>query len=118
MRRRFGATLVLSGGDRTAYRLVLGFSWLVIVAALCWTFVLAVFLGSLSKADWPILLSRIIGTIAFIGMPIAAAWNLTLARKRKAPWLAELSSALLFAAALVILWVTFDFHLIGFSTRF
>jgi len=118
VRRRFGATLVLSGGDRTAYRLVLGFSWLVIVAALCWTFVLAVFLGSLSKADWPILLSRIIGTIAFIGMPIAAAWNLTLARKRKAPWLAELSSALLFAAALVILWVTFDFHLIGFSTRF
>ena len=118
VRRRLGAPFTLTGRDRTAHRLVLGLAWLTIVAFIAWAVVFMVFLESMSTADWPILLSRILGTTAFIALPVAAAWNLVLTWKRGAPWLAKLSSALLVVAALVLFWVALDFHLIGLSTRF
>ncbi len=117
-RRRFGAPFALTGRDRTAYRVAFGLSWLVILALLGWAYVLLVYLESMNKSDVPILLSRIVGTIAFIGLPVAAAWNLLLIWKRGAAWIGKLAGILLVAAALVIFWVTFDFHLIGLSTRF
>jgi CubicO group peptidase (beta-lactamase class C family) len=118
VRRRFGSVLGLAEKDQTAYRLVLGLSGLSIAALVGWTLVLTVFLESLSTADWPIVMSRIIGDIAFVGLPIAAAWNVLLTWKRNASWLAMLSSALLLAAALVFFWVAISFHLIGLSTRY
>ena len=118
VRRRFGASLALEGGHRSAYRLVLAMSCLAVLACLGWAYILDIFLESLSKADWPILLCRLVGTVAFVGLPLAAAWNLALTWKRRAPWLARLSSVFLLAAALILLWVVADFHLLGLSTRY
>lgn len=118
VRRRFGVPLALKGRDRTAYRLALAFASLTVLATISWIYLLNVFLGSLSKADWPILLCRVLGTVAFVGLPIAAMWNLLRTWKRSASRLSKLSATLLAAAALIIFWVAFDFHLLGFSTRF
>jgi len=118
VRRRFAVSLSLTGKHRTAYRLVSGMSWLVMLACLGWAYVLLVFLESLSKEDWPVLLCRLLGTIAFAGMPIAAAWNLALTWTRRPPWLQRLASLLLLIAALVLFWVAAEFHLLGLGTRY
>jgi hypothetical protein len=118
LRRRFGAPSSLTGRHRAAHRLALATSWLAVLACLGWAYIILAFLGSLSKEDWPILLCRLVGMIAFVGLPLAAGWNLALIWGRRAPWLARVSSALLLAASLVLLWVTADFHLLGLSTRY
>ena len=117
VRRRFGAPLLLYGRDRLAHCLVRLLCWLVLAAFAGWALVFTVLLPSLSTADWPIVASRILGDLAFIGLPIAAAWNLVRIW-RGARWFARLSAALLTASALVIFWVTFSFHLIGFGATY
>ena len=118
LRRRYGATLALADRDRRARRLTLLLCWVVIAAFIGWALVFTVVLESLSTADWPILLSRILGTIGIVALAPAAAWNLFLTWKRGSTKLAKISGALLLAAALVIFWVGASFHLIGLSTRF
>lgn len=118
IRRHYGAALTLPGKDYRAYRAALLLCWLVIAALIGWALVLSVVLESESHPDWPIYLSRIGGDIAFVGLPLAAAWNLVLTWRRHAPLLARLSSALLLVAGLGILWVTLGFHLIGLGARY
>jgi CubicO group peptidase (beta-lactamase class C family) len=118
LRRHYGTVLPLNGRDRTAYALVLSLCWLTIAAGIGWALVLGILLPSLSTTDWPIRLSRLVGDIAFLGLPIVAAWNFFLTWKRGSTLVANLSSALLLAAALTVLWVSIGFHLVGWSTRY
>jgi hypothetical protein len=118
IRRRFGASVGLAGHDAAAYRLALAFSALTIAALACWAYVILVHLESFSTADGPILLARVVGSIAFIGLPITTGWNLLRTWLRTKEWSGKISAMLLFFASLVIFWVTFDFHLIGLGTRF
>ena len=118
IRRRYGASLALPGRDRKVRRLALLLSWVVVAALIGWALVFTVVLGSLSTADWPILLSRILSTIGMVTLPFAAAWNLFLTWQRDTAKLAKLSGLLLVAAALIIFWVGANFHLIGLSTRY
>ena len=113
-RRRYGDASTLPG----IRRLVPLLSWLVLAAFLAWALVLKLVVEALGTADWPIWASRILGDIAFVGLPIAAVWNAVLTWRRGAGWFAKVSSLVMVVAALVVLWVTASFHLIGFSTRF
>ncbi|MFC3052329.1 serine hydrolase domain-containing protein [Kordiimonas pumila] len=118
VRRRFGASLGLVGRDHSAYRAVLALSGLTVVTFLTWALVFTVEVAAMGTADWPIWLCRFLSNITFIGLPIAAIWNLIRTWKRPTTWVPKLSSTLLVIAALVILWVTLNFHLIGVGTKF
>ncbi|TGX48740.1 class A beta-lactamase-related serine hydrolase [Sphingomonas gei] len=117
-RRRYGAPLALPRRDRTARRLALLLSWLALASFLAWALVLSLVVEALGTADWPIWASRILGDIAFVGLPIAAAWNAVRTWQRGSPWPDKAFSILLVAAALIILWVAASFHLLGLSSRF
>lgn len=118
VRRHYTAQLRLPAMDRKIYRATLLLCWLVIAASLGWALVLTVVLDADRPADWSIYLSRICGDLAFVGLPLAAGWNLTLTWRRNGHLPARASAALLTAAGLIILAVTLSFHLIGFSARY
>jgi len=117
-RRRHGLAHTRSGRDLTAYRLVRGFSWLVLAALGGWMLVLQALFGSEANLDWLLWLLEIGGTIAFFGLFGTSLWTAWRDRKADRKWFARLWSMLLVLAALVILWVALAFHLISFGTNY
>jgi CubicO group peptidase (beta-lactamase class C family) len=116
-RRRLGVTMALQGADLKAYRWARGFCWLVLVAlgGWAWLFALLQSEGSLDAAIW---LLEIVGTMAFLGLPCIALWNLLRVWRSNRGWFAKLWSVLLMLAAILTLWVALIFHLISFGTRY
>lgn len=121
-RRRYGAKLALTGKDRTAYRLVRGFSALVVLVLIGWAVAISTMMSDLNllsgPLDWLVVLLQITGLIAFIGLFLISLWNLWLVWKGKRGWFSKLWSVLVVLAALVALWVGFAFNLIGFGLNY
>jgi CubicO group peptidase (beta-lactamase class C family) len=116
-RRRFGATIALSGADLKAYRWVRGFSWLVLAAFAGWAWLFASF-ESDANLDPALWLLEIAGSVGFIGVFCAALWNLQRVWRGNRGWFAKLWSILLVLAAFLTLWVTLSFHLVHFGTHY
>lgn len=119
-RRRYGAQLALSGTARTAYHVVRGLAWLVLLVLVGW---LVVVLGiedfeGHGKNDWLILTLQVVGTLGFVGLLAAAAWNVWLAFKGKRGWFSKLWAVLLTLAAFILLWVGLVFKLVSFGTGY
>lgn len=119
-RRRYGAQLALTGSARTAFRLVRGLAWLVLLVLIGW---LIVVMGienfeAHGKNDWLILLLQVVGTLSFFGLLAAAAWNVWLAFKGKRGWFSRLWAVLLTLAAFILLWVALVFKLVSFGTGY
>ncbi|WP_422056624.1 serine hydrolase domain-containing protein [Sphingomonas sp.] len=119
-RRRYGAPLALSGTARTAYHVVRGLAWLVLLVLVGW---LLVVLGiedfeGHGKNDWLILTLQVVGTLGFFGLLAAAAWNAWLAFKGKRGWFSKLWAVLLTLAAFILLWVGLVFKLVSFGTGY
>ncbi len=116
-RRRFGAAITLRGADLTAYRWARALSWLVLAALGGWAWLFNS-LDSDKNLDAGIWLLEIAGTVGFVGLCVAAVWNLQRIWRGKRGWFAKLWSALLVLAALLTLWVTLSFHLIHLGARY
>ncbi len=116
-RRRFGASLALSGSDLRTHRLVRGFSWGCLVVVGGWA-VLLMSIESDTEFGWPIWLLEIAGTVGFFGLAGTALWNAWTIWKGHRGWFAKLWSPLLAIAALCILWVALGFHLISFGSHY
>ncbi len=116
-RRRYAAAIALRGADLKSYRWVRGFSWLVLAALGGWAWLFAAF-ESDANLDAALWLLEIAGTIGFVGLFGAALWNLQRVWRSNRGWFAKLWSALLVAAAILTLWVTWSFHLISFGTHY
>ena len=116
-RRRLGVTMALAGSDLKSYRLVRGFSWLVLAAFAGWAWLFSS-LGSDTNFDAAIWLLEIAGTAGFVGLCGAALWNLKRVWSSNRGWFSKLWSVLLVFAALLTLWVTLSFHLVSFGVRY
>jgi CubicO group peptidase (beta-lactamase class C family) len=116
-RRRFGAQISISGHDLKSYRWLRGFAWLVLAALAGWAS-LFVSLGPDTNFDGAILPLQIAGAVGYIGLCATALWNLQRVWQGNRGSFAKLWSVLMVLAALLILWVTLSFHLIGFDTRY
>ncbi|MEN3746739.1 serine hydrolase domain-containing protein [Sphingomonas sp. HF-S3] len=119
-RRRFGATLALAGNDRKAYRLVRGFSWLVIGVLIGWAIVITGIenFEAHGSTDWLIYLVQILGAIGFFGLVGVAIWNALRVWTGKRGWFAKLWSVLLVLSAVFVLWVALAFKLISFGAAY
>jgi CubicO group peptidase (beta-lactamase class C family) len=116
-RRRLRVAMTLRGPDLKSYRWVRGFSWLVLAAFGGWTWLFSS-LGSETSLDgaiWPL---EIAGTAGFVGLCVAALWNVQRVWQSHRGWFAKLWSLLLVLAAFSTLWVTLSFHLISFGSRY
>ena len=111
-RRRYGQPLALTGRDRSAYRLVRLFAWLVFVIIGCWVACLSMIETFVTPVGL-IWFAQILGILVFPGFFGLTIWNAYLAFKGKRGWFSRLWSVLLVLAAFFLLWAALAFHLIS-----
>ncbi|WOF44419.1 beta-lactamase family protein [Sphingopyxis indica] len=115
-RRRYGQELALTGGDRSTYRAVRLFAWLVFVILGCWVACVTL----IEKFVTPVGLiwfAQILGILVFPGFLGLTIWNAYLAFKGKRGWFARLWSVLLVLAAFFMLWTALAFKLISLGAN-
>ena len=115
-RRRYGQPLALTGRDRSAYRAVRLFAWLVFVIIGCWAACLTMIETFVTPVGL-IWFAQILGILAFPGFLGLTIWNAYLAFKGKRGWFSRLWSVLLALAAFFLLWTALAFHLISFGAN-
>lgn len=120
-RRRYRQKLVLLGRERTAYRLLRAFAWLVVLVTIGWGALVATLMSDFNKheqLDWLILLLQVSSVIGFFGLLAVASWNLALVWTQPRGWFAKAWSVPVALAAVFCLWAALGFHLFRFGTNF
>ena len=117
VRRRYGVSLGLSGGDLTLHLLVHGLSWLALAIFAGWLLVLTSLMSDADLDIW-IWLLEIVGAIGFVALMACAAAAAYRCWARPCNWLGRGWSTLRAVAALSILWVAVAFHLISFGANY
>lgn len=123
VRRRYGARLDLSPPELRAYRAGKVGALLMLLALGAWMFTIVSMFSDLNKTteafDPVIRFDQIFGFVAFVGGFLLILWNLaTVWRSGTRRWPAKVWSIALALAALVVLWVAFAFHLIGWGVHY
>jgi CubicO group peptidase (beta-lactamase class C family) len=122
VRRHYKTRLALEPAALRAFKLSRIAALLILAGLGLWAFsVLRMIndLNELSASFDPVVhLAQAFGAIVFIGGFAAMLWNLVVAWRGGRRWPARLWSLVLALAALVVLWVVFAFHLIGFGVNY
>jgi hypothetical protein len=117
-RRRYGASLNLSGIDLTLHRLIHALAWLALATLGGWTLLLNS-LGKIeSNLDGWIWFLEIASAVGFSALAACALWIACRSWLRPQSWLNRAWSALCVAGALSILWTAAAFHLISFGANY
>ncbi len=121
-RRRYGATLALTGRARRAYRLSRGFAWLALGVMIGWMLLVTTMISDLNALggalDWALYLLQFLTPIAFVGLLGLSLWYGWTVWTGGRKWGAKLWSVLLALSAFLLLYVGLAYHLIGFGTRY
>ena len=120
VRRRFGASLALGPDALRGYRFSKIGSILLAAALGLWAFTVIRMFGDFNNLsdsfNSSIRFAQLFGILAFLVGTVLILWNLravwSIGTRR---WPAKVWSAVLALSALVVLWVAFAFHLIGFG---
>jgi CubicO group peptidase (beta-lactamase class C family) len=123
VRRRFGASLALSPDALRAYRFSKIGSILLAAALGLWAYTVIRMFGdfnNLSESfNSTIHFAQLFGILAFLIGTVFILWNLrTVWSNGTRRWPAKVWSVVLALSALVVLWVAFAFHLIGFGVYY
>ncbi len=117
-RRRYGATLGLTGIDFALDNLVHALSWLALATLGGWMLLFQSLGGTDASLDGWIWLQEIASAIAFLGLAACALWIAYRSWAHPTIWFARVWSTLRAGGALSILWVVVAFHLISFGTNY
>jgi CubicO group peptidase (beta-lactamase class C family) len=121
-RRKYRGEFALSGKEARAYRWVriaalasvaVMAGWMITIVKMFDDFSLLA--GGLDPLVWVLHIASI---VVFIGAVLIAAWNAWLVWTHKRGWFAKLWSAVLVLSTLIVLYVAWIYHLIGFSINF
>jgi len=123
VRRKFRARLDLTPRELRAYRASKVGALLILLALGAWMFTIVSMFSDLNKTteafDPVIRFDQIFGFVAFIGGFALILWNLaTVWRSGARRWPAKSWSIVLAISAIVVLWVAFAFHLIGWGVHY
>ena len=122
VRRHYKVRLALDPAASRAFKLSRIAAVLILAGLGLWVFTVVRMVNDLNKLstsfDSVVHLAQAFGAIVFIGGAAAMLWNLVVAWRRGRRWPSRLWSVVLALAALVVLWVAFVFHLIGFGTNY
>lgn len=116
-RRRYGATIALSGRDLTLHRLIHGFAWLAMATLAGWMLLFQALEGEANLDGW-IWLLEITSAVGFVGLAALAFWVACRSWMHRRTWFARTWAILRTLGALSILWVAVAFHLISFGTKY
>jgi CubicO group peptidase (beta-lactamase class C family) len=123
VRRRFGASLALAPEALRAYRFSKIGSILLAAALGLWAYTVIRMFGDFNnlseKFNSTIHFAQLFGILAFLIGTVFILWNLrTVWSNGTRRWPAKVWSVVLALSALVVLWVAFAFHLIGFGVYY
>lgn len=122
VRRHYKARLTLDVAALRAFKLSRFAAVLILAGVGLWAFTVVRMLNDLNnlsaRFDSVVHLAQAFGAIVFIGGFAAMVWNLVVVWTGRRRWPARLWSVVLALAALVVLWVAFAFHLIGFGVNY
>jgi len=122
VRRHYKARLILDPASLRAFKLSRVAAVLILAGLGLWAFTVVRMLNDLNnlsaRFDSVVHLAQVFGAIVFIGGFVAMVWNLVVVWTGRRRWPARLWSVVLALAALVVLWVAFAFHLIGFGVNY
>jgi CubicO group peptidase (beta-lactamase class C family) len=117
-RRRYGATLGLTGIDLALDILVHALSWLALATLGGWMLLFQSLGGTDASLDGWIWLQEIASAIGFTSLAACAVWIAFRSWMHPTTWSAQAWSTLRAAGALSILWVAVAFHLISYGTNY
>lgn len=122
VRRRYGATLALTGNARRAHRATRLMAGLAAGLLAGWGIAVTVMVGSpdaLAGAADPVLLAlEIAGIVIFVGAVLTSGWNLWLTFADGRPWTRKLWNLLVFLSTLLLLYVAATFNLMTPSVHY
>ena len=122
VRRRFRARLDLPAPALRAYRAGKLGALLALAAFLTWTVSVISMFSDLNKTtsafDPVIRFCQVFGFVAFIGGFLLTLWNLKAVWTGQRRWPAKLWSVVLVLSTFVVLWVAYQFHLIGWGVNY
>jgi len=118
VRRRYGASLSLSGAALTVHRLLHALAWLALGILGGWMLLFSTLEKSEANLDVWIWLLEIASAIGFVGLAVCALLRAYRAWTPQGRWWDKTWSSLRAVAALSILWVAVAFHLISFGTSY
>ncbi|WEK42916.1 MAG: serine hydrolase [Candidatus Sphingomonas colombiensis] len=122
IRRRYRATIAISGRALKAHRATRIMAGLVLGVLIGWMALVSAMFSNLKNLagafDTFLLLLQGASAIVFVGAVGISSWNLweTLRGDRK--WTAKLGSLLIFFASLLVLYFAISFHLMSISTKY
>jgi hypothetical protein len=117
-RRRYRAANSLIGADLMGYRLIRGFSWLILIVLGGWMSLLELRTIVMDNIDGKVWLLEIAGTLGSFSLLAVAIWNLARVWSHPRGRVVTIWSAVQALAALTVLHVMLAFHLISFGTKF
>ena len=118
VRRRYGASLGLSGGDLAVHRLLHALAWLVLAVLGGWMLLFSILEKSEANLDLWIWLLEIAGAIGFVGLAVCTLLRSYRAWTPQGNWSGRAWSSLRAIGALSVLWVAVAFHLLSFGTSY
>jgi CubicO group peptidase (beta-lactamase class C family) len=122
VRRRFRARLDLPAPALRAYRAGKLGALLALAAFVTWTVSVISMFGDLNKTtsafDPVIRFCQVFGFVAFIGGFLLTLWNLKAVWTGQRRWPAKLWSVVLVLSTFVVLWIAYQFHLIGWGVNY
>ncbi|MBY0509248.1 MAG: beta-lactamase family protein [Rhodospirillaceae bacterium] len=117
-RRRYRATLSLTGIDLTLSRLTCGLSWLALAILGGWMLLFQSLGSTDASLDGWIWRLEIGSAVGFVGLAACAVWAAYRALTRPRAWSVRIWSALCAVGAISILWVAVAFHLVSFGANY
>jgi CubicO group peptidase (beta-lactamase class C family) len=122
VRRRYQASMSLTGRDLTIYRATRLGAGLTLAVLIAWVVVITTAFSNLKNLagalDPVMMLLQIAGAIIFVATVAIAAWNFWLVLRAKRKWTSIGWNALVLAAALVVLYFAVEFNLLAMSTSY
>lgn len=121
-RRRYGATLPLTGPALRAYKWTRWATLAVVLVIVGWGAMIAALFGNLENLsgtfDTLLFILQLVGLIVFIGAVVITAWNAWLTWRDGRRWTRKTWNTLLALSALLILYVAFTFNLISMTVKY
>lgn len=122
VRRHYGARPARSTAEWRAYRLTRALAGIAVAVIVAWlvfaTALLSDFSSMNGELDGTLIALRLATPLILIGLLVAAAWHLWLVWKGAPGKFSRFWSVVLVISAVVLLWISIVFHLIGWGTAF
>ena len=118
VRRRYAVAKPVAGPSLRAARAsrVMALASLLVLGG--WFWLISTIFADGSPGDAVLLLLEIAGCIVFVGAVLIAGWNLREAFRDGRHWTRKLWAVLLLLATLVVLWITWSYHLLAITTHY